>query len=210
MTHTGKFLKTLTSTLAIALTLSACQDGTEKSDNSVSLQPAETEVEIVEDTIALEAEAGYGKNPGTVFDDSPRHDFENFYQSSEGITITRNVAKADNGETTVDKLEMDYNTYIGLYTTDGEVTPGTTYAGTIRMWSEMGETANIVLQVNSFCTAENPEGSTESFTVTDQPQTLSLSHTYANTQGCALFRITNTTEGGATVYAESATLNKSY
>lgn len=212
MAITGKLPKLLACTIAMAMAiaLSACQDKNTKNDNSVSIQTPEEPTEVVRDTIALENEVGFEKTPGIVFDDMPRHDFENFYMSGEGVDVTRNVAEALSEKWMVDSVAMDYNTFIGLYRTDPVVEPGSNYVAKIRMATQPGKTATAVLQLVSFCTSDNREGSQENITVTEQPQTFSVSHTFENAQGCALFRITNTTEGGATLLTESASLNKGY
>ncbi|PHS38107.1 MAG: hypothetical protein COA91_08865 [Robiginitomaculum sp.] len=156
--------------------------------------------------LELEDEVGYKKAPGLVDNNLARHDFENFHKSTDGVQIERNIAANAAGEHVVDKIQMDFNRFIGLYRTDPAVVAGSSYFGEAEFWTNTGETANIVIQIRNFCTAENPESSTVVALITDTPQTINLSHTFANSHGCALLRVTNMTEGGATIFGASLSL----
>ncbi|MBL4854247.1 MAG: hypothetical protein JKY25_08420 [Robiginitomaculum sp.] len=155
----------------------------------------------------LEDEAGFEKQPGLVESDLARHDFENFYMSSDGMQIDRNVTTNATGSYVVDKIQMKFNRYIGLYRTDTPVEAGVSFAGEAIFWTNPGEAANIVLQISNFCTAENPEATTVAAVITDQPQTIYISHTFANSHGCALLRVTNVEKGGAILFGSSLSLN---
>jgi len=191
--------------------LSACSENPLNSETVIvdekNKNLENSDIALPEETIALEDEVGYGSNPGLATSNEARDDFENFYKSSEGVTIIRNVAKNRTGEQRTDQLSMDYNTYIGLYRTDIPVVAGTTFNGMVDMWTNPGEEARIVLQISNFCTSENPEVSSVSATLTQTPSIIDISHTFENEHGCALFRITNVTEGGAVIYAASATFS---
>lgn len=209
MTSELRFSKLVALTVVGAMTLGACQGSETETDNTVDLNPAATTPEVTAPDpvvkLALEDEVGFEKSPGIVWNGTPRHDFENFLNSPEGVVVTRNVMESANGELTVDELRMDHNTYFSLYT-DQPVIEGTTYNADMTLWTNNTEPTQVVIQLRNFCTSDNPESSSETVYLTNEPQDFSLSHTFSNAQGCALLRVTNVTKGGATILAEKASL----
>lgn len=156
----------------------------------------------------LEDEPGYGLNRGLAQDGSVRSDFENFLMTQDGVEVERNVASSDNRIMTADRLDMDFNSFIGLYRSDVDVENGTTFAGEITLWTESGQTAEIVLQLTDFCSSNGTDTGTERVTIGDVPTEYAISHEFSAAHECALFRVTNVTEGGGIVFADNARLRE--
>lgn len=156
---------------------------------------------------ALEDEIGYGEITGRTTGNGERSDFENFRMSDPGVDVARNVAVDAVNIQTVDRVEMDYNTYIALYRDDVMIADGSAFEGGITLWSTSGD-ASVVLQLADFCSVNGPDVSTVEVTVTDVPEVFSIAHTFSGEHDCVIFRITNVTEGGATLMASRASLDE--
>ena len=155
-----------------------------------------------------EEEAGFGINAGLVRNNLPRSDFENFLMGEGSMGIERNVASSDGRMMTADRLDMDFNSFVGLYRSDAGIESGTRFSGEITLWAETGDTADVVLQIVDYCSSNGTDIGTERVAINDEPTQYRVSHTFSGQHDCALFLVTNVTEGGAVIFADSAALRE--
>jgi len=155
-----------------------------------------------------EEETGFGMNAGLVRDNIPRSDFENFLMPEGSVDIQRNVASSDDRVMTADRLDMDFNSFVGLYRSDADIESGSHFSAEITLWTEAGDTAEVVLQIADFCSTNGPDIGTERVSIDDEPTQYRISHTFSGQHDCALLRVTNVTAGGAVIFADNASLRE--
>ncbi|MEE2566476.1 hypothetical protein [Hyphobacterium marinum] len=146
-----------------------------------------------------EDEVGYGLNRGLATGSGLRSDAENFLMSGEGVSVERNVDSADGEVLNADRVSMDYNSFVALYRQDARIESGARFTGQATLWTQRGTTAQVVLQLADFCSANGPDVSGETVTVGEVPETFTVNHTFSGEHDCVLLRITNVEPGGADI-----------